>query len=58
MLELTVTVVTILLLHYLITNFRKRRANYKELLVSNQIERHDKPKLIPIIRALIGRGQS
>ena len=37
MLELTVTIATILLIHYFVTSWRRIKANRQRLLVSNQI---------------------
>jgi len=51
-----IVIVLIVLSHYLITNHRKKRVYRQRLLISNQIVRPDKPKLLPFIRALLSRG--
>lgn len=52
-----IIVATILISHYLITKYRKKRIYRQRLLATNQIVRPDKPRLIPFIRALLSRGQ-
>ena len=52
------TVAIIILSHYLITNYRKKKAYRQRLLVTNQVVQRDKPKLLPFIRALLTRGRT
>ncbi len=57
MLELTVTIATILILHYLATSWRRRKASHQRLLATNQIEKRSKRKPILIIKGLLSRGR-
>ncbi len=59
MLETALVIIAIIAIsHYLITNYRKKESLSSKILVSNQVVRPDKPKLLPFIRALISQGQS
>ena len=55
MLELTLTILVILLLHYLTTAIRKRKANYNRLIATNQIEKRGRRRLAPIFTKLISK---
>jgi len=57
MLELTLTIATILLIHYLITTWRRRKASHQRLIATNQIEKRGRRRLAPIFIKLISRGK-
>ena len=56
MLELTVTIATILFLHYLITAFRRRKASHQRLIATNQIEKRGRRRIMPLIK-ILSRGK-
>ena len=57
MIELISAIAAILLLHYLITIWKRRKASYKRLLATNQIEKRSRRKPILIIKGLLSRGK-
>ena len=50
---LIATIVLIFLLHYLITTWRRKKAEYLQLQATNLIEKRDRKKITPVIRELI-----